>query len=275
MEEENIKNNAQNGEFEGVGSTEKDEAAADAAESAEGFADSDAYKVHLDAFDGPLDLLLSLVKTAKIRIEDIFVSQITEQYMEYMNEIRTVDLERASEFIEMAAWLLEIKSKSLLPKPKEEVPDEEDPQKQLIQRLEEYKLYKEACKKMKEQEVIGIHYREPDSSVGETRFVLKDMNMDGLMKALQKMFLKLEKKSLVTKERKITLDRFTVAEKISHIKDFMLLRDEAKFTDLFEEDYSKSEIITTFQALLELLKLQFVTARQQETFGDIVLHKVA
>ncbi len=237
--------------------------------------DETSYKIKLDQFEGPLDLLLHLIKQAKIQIQDIFVSQITEQYLEYINENKDVDLENESEFIEMAAWLIEIKSKSLLPKPKEEVPEEEDPQKQLIQRLEEYKLYKEACEKMKEQETVGIHYRAPDPTVGEPRFVLKDMTMDGLMKALRKMFLKMEKRSITQKERHITLDRFTVAEKMSHIKDFMLLRDTARFDELFEDDYSKSEIITTFQALLELLKLQFVTAEQREIFGEILLKKVA
>ncbi len=234
-----------------------------------------SYRIKLEAFEGPLDLLLHLIKAAKIQIKDIFVSQITEQYIEYINEIKEVDLENASEFIEMAAWLIEIKSKSLLPKPQEEIPEEEDSEKQLIQRLEEYKLYKEACQKMKEQETVGIHFRQPDASVGEPRFVLKDMTMDGLMNALQKMFLKMEKRSITRKERHITLDRFTVAEKMSHIKDFMLLRDTATFDELFEDDYSKSEIITTFQALLELLKLQFVKAEQRETFGEILLKKTA
>ncbi|MCI8595992.1 MAG: segregation/condensation protein A [Clostridia bacterium] len=234
-----------------------------------------SYKIRLEAFEGPLDLLLHLIKAAKIQIKDIFVSQITEQYMEYIAELKEVDLENASEFIEMAACLIEIKSKSLLPKPQEEIPEEEDTEKQLIQRLEEYKLYKEACQKMKEQETVGIHFRPPDSSVGEPRFVLKDMTMEGLMKALQKMFLKMEKRNITKKERRITLDRFTVAEKMSHIKDFMLLRDTAKFDELFEDDYSKSEIITTFQALLELLKLQFVRAEQKEIFGEILLKKVA
>lgn len=234
-----------------------------------------SYKIKLEQFEGPLDLLLHLIKQAKIQIQDIFVSQITEQYIAYIEELKEVDLENASEFIEMAAWLIEIKSKSLLPKPKEEESDEEDAQKQLIQKLEEYKLYKEACEKMKEQETVGIHFRSPDSSVGEPRFILKDMTMEGLMKALQKMFLKLEKRNITHKERKITLDRFTVAEKMSHIKDFMLLRETATFDELFEADYSKSEIITTFQALLELLKLQFVTATQREVFGEILIKKVA
>ena len=237
--------------------------------------DENSYKVKLDRFEGPLDLLLHLIKAAKIEIKDIFVSQITEQYMEYIEQIKEVDLENASEFIEMAAWLIEIKSKSLLPKPKEEVPEEEDSEKQLIRRLEEYKLYKEASQKMKEQETVGIHFRAPDQSVGEPRFMLKDMTMDGLMKALQKMFLKMEKRNITQKERHIVLDRFTVAEKMSHIKDFMLFRKTARFDELFDDDYSKSEIITTFQALLELLKLQFVRAEQHEVFGEILLTKVA
>lgn len=233
-----------------------------------------AYRVKLAQFEGPLDLLLHFVKRAKIDIQDIFVSEITEQYLDHMDQVDELELEVATEFLETAAQLLEIKTRSLLPKPEVELPDEEDPKKQLIRRLEEYKLYKEACEKLKEQETVGIHYRQPDQSVGEPRFVLKDMTMEGLMRALQKMFLKLEKRVITKVERHITLDRFTVAEKMSHIKDFMLMRDTATFDELFDEDYSKSEIITTFQALLELLKVQFMTAEQHEIFGEIKLRKV-
>ena len=235
--------------------------------------DSSGYRVKLEAFEGPLDLLLHLIKTAKIKIEDIFVSEITEQYLGYMDQIPDLDLDSASEFIEMAAWLLEIKSRSLLPKPQEEQEEEEDPKKALIQRLKEYQLYKEACAKMKEQETVGLHFRAPDASLAEPRFALKDMNMDGLMQALQKMFLKLEKRNITRRERHITLDRFTVAEKILHIMDFMKFRESATFDELFEDDYTKSEIITTFQALLELLKNQYLRAEQKEVFGEIRIWK--
>ncbi len=237
-------------------------------------ADSGAYEVKLENFEGPLDLLLHLIRKAKIAIEDIFVSEITEQYLGYMEQLKEIDLDRASEFIEMAALLLEIKSKSLLPKPEADAPDDaEDAKRELIQRIEEYKLYKEASLKMKERETVGLHFREPDPSVGEVKFVLKDMNMDGLLKALQKLFLKMDRNAVKPKERKITLDRFTVEEKIGSIKDVMLTKDTVSFFDLFEDDYSKSEIITTFQALLELLKLQFVTAEQAEIFGEIIIHR--
>lgn len=241
----------------------------------EAYNESSAYRVKLSAFEGPLDLLLHLIKVAKIRIEDIFVSEITEQYLSYMDQIDELNLDDASEFIEMAAWLIEIKSRSLLPKPQEEIPPEEDPQKELIRRLEEYKLYKEASTKMKDLEAVGMHFRAPDAGLSEPRFVLKDMNMEGLMIALQKMFLKLEKRNITKRERHITLDRFTVAEKMAHIKDFMLLHETAKFDELFDADYTKSEIITTFQALLELLKLQFVRAQQKEVFGEILITRVA
>ena len=234
---------------------------------------SDSYNVRLDSFEGPIDLLLHLVKAAKIRIEDIFVSAITEQYMKYMEQIDSVDLEKASDFIEVAAILLEIKSKSILPNEEEEE-DENSAKRELIQRIEEYKLYKEACEKMKEQETVGAFYKEPDSSVGDSRIILKDMNMDGLVKALQKLFLKMEQRALTAPQRKITLDRFTVAEKITHIKDALTVKEETSFFELFEADYTKSEIITTFQALLELLKMQFMHAEQKEIFGDIILRKI-
>ena len=231
------------------------------------------YAVKLENFEGPLDLLLHLIKKAKIPIEDIFVSKITEQYLAYMDQIKEVDLDRASEFIETAALLLEIKSKSLLPKPPVEEEDPEDAKKELIQRIQEYKLYKEASLKMKELETVDILYRDPDPSVGQTKFVLRDMTMDGLVKALQKLFLKMEQNALKPKERQIQLDRYTVEDRIGYIKDIMLLKPAVSFFDLFEPDYSKSEIITTFQALLELLKLQVVKAEQNEIFGDIMIRR--
>lgn len=271
--EEKIEDNVAGGELIQGGEITQAETVSEAAE--EEFS-SDSYKIKLDDFEGPLDLLLHLIKKSKINIEDIFISQITEQYLGYMNQIKDIDLDKASEFIEIAAQLLEIKSKSLLPKPVTAVdPEAEDDEKRFIQRLEEYNLFKQASEKMKRQETVDMHYRDPDDTVGTTKFVLKDMNMQGLIKALQKMFLKLDEKELKSLQRKITLDRFTVSEKMDHIRDAMVLRDNVSFFELFESDYTKSEIITTFQALLELMKLQFLSAEQNEIYGDIILHKVA
>lgn len=234
----------------------------------------DSYEVHLKNFDGPLDLLWFLIRRSKIDINEIFVSQITEQYLASMAEISSLDLERASEFIEVAACLVEIKSKALLPRPPVIEDPDDDPEKTLIRRLEEYRLFKEASKKIKETETTGLHYRDPDPSVGKPRLVLGDMTMDGLIEALKKMFVKLEIKAKSNQERNIVKDRFTVAEKMAEIREYFEDADTVKFTDLFDADYNKSEIITTFQAMLELLKGQFFHAEQHEIFGEIILHRV-
>ncbi len=227
--------------------------------------------IRIDDFEGPLDLLLYLVKAAKINIEDIFVSRITDQYLALTASIGAMEPERASEFIEIAAILLEIKSKALLPKPPAAEPDPDDAKRELIRRLEEYKIYKEACEKMKKSETVGIYFKPPDPSVGDPLIVLRDMTMDGLTAAMQKLFLKIETRGFSAPPRKLMLDRFTVAEKISQIRETMLVREQVGFFELFDADYSKSEIITTFQALLELLKLQEISAVQDETFADITI----
>lgn len=229
------------------------------------------YHVVLKNYDGPLDLLLDMVKRAKIRIEDIFISDITEQYLAAMEQLDELDMEQAADFIEVAATLLEIKSRALLPRPEVVETPEEDPKAQLIQRIDEYRIYKEAAEKMREREIINMHYRAPDESVGQPRLVLKDMSTEGLVKALRKMFDKLGVKQSVIKTRKIENDPFTVAQKITFIRDRMRIRERVNFDELFDEDFTVNEIITTFQALLELLKAQEVEAEQADTFETITI----
>lgn len=236
--------------------------------------DPDSYEVHLENFDGPLDLLWFLVRRSKININDIFLSEITEQYLATMSQVDNLDLERASEFIEVAACLIEIKSREILPRPPVDEDPEDDPKTALIRRMEEYRLLKEASAKIKPLETTGQHYREPDPSVGKPRFILGDMTMDGLLDALKKMFVKLEFKAKSNQERALVKDRFTVADKMAQIRAFYEDADTIKFTDLFEDDYSKIEIITTFQAMLELMKGQYFRAEQHEVFGEILLHRI-
>lgn len=236
--------------------------------------DGDSFKVKIENFDGPLDLLWFLIKRAKIDVNEIFVSQITEQYLASIADMDSIDLEKASDFIEVAACLIEIKSKAMLPKIVVQDEPEDSPEKELIRRLEEYRIYKDASVKMKEQETVGLHFREPDSKVGRPRLVLNDMNINGLVDALRKLFGKLDQKAQENQLRQIRKDRFTVAEKIQQIMEVFSLNDEVKFGDLFDSDYNKSEIITTFQAMLELLKDQFFTAEQDHAFGEITLHRV-
>ena len=237
------------------------------------FEDNSNYKVKLDNFEGPLDLLLHLIKEAKLDIATIQLSLITEQYLDYMEQIPELDMEKASEFIEVAATLIEIKSKKLLPKPEEELPEEEDPEAKLIRQLQEYKIFKEASETLHTIEDISRFYKEPDKQASKCRIVLKDMALDGLLDAFSNILARTLEKTVEVKEKKIERDRFTVAEKIAAIKDAVLIKEKIKFSELVAEDQTKSEIINIFLALLELLKLQVVRARQTSNFEDIEIHR--
>lgn len=231
--------------------------------------EEDDYKFKLEQFEGPLDLLLHLIKITKIDIRDIFLSDITEQYLEMMKNIDEVDVEKASEFINMSATLLEIKSRHLLPVENDDEP-EEDPEQRLIRQIEEYKIFKEQGEVLSKIEDVARFYKAPDNSVGEFKYELPDkLSTDALIQAFTTLMQKMTVKAEVVQEKKIVKDRFTVAQKISQIKDVLLTRKEFKFTEMFEESYSKSEVINTFLALLELLKRQYITVVQNNLFDDI------
>ena len=231
--------------------------------------EEDDYKFKLREFEGPLDLLVHLIKITKIDIREIFISDITEQYLEMMKEIDDVDVEKASEFIDMSATLLEIKSKHLLPRD-DEVVDEEDPEERLFRQIEEHKLFKEQTEKLAKIEDVNSFFKEPDSSVGEFKYELPEkLSLDLLVKAFSDLMQKVTIKSEVIQEKKIVKDKFTVAQKISQIKDVLLSKKEFRFSSLFEEDHTRSEVINTFLALLELLKRQYLTVKQNGLFDDI------
>ncbi|MBQ7467170.1 MAG: segregation/condensation protein A [Clostridia bacterium] len=232
-------------------------------------------KFKLDQFEGPLDLLYHLIKVAKIDIREIFISQITEQYLEMMKDLDGIEMEKAADFTLMAATLLEIKSNKLLPKPQEVIDGEvEDPEEKLYRQLEEYKLFKEASEKLKPLEDIGKFYKQPDDSAGQYRYELPEkLDVDALIGAFSSLLHRVSVRAEQMVERKIEKDRFTVAEKMAQIKDGLLVKKRFKFTELFEQDYSKSEIINTFLALLELLKTQIIKVQQEGTFEEIEIIK--
>lgn len=236
---------------------------------------SESVHIKLDQFEGPLDLLLHLIKEAKIDIQDIFISEITEQYLKIIEDIDEVDIEKASDFIDMAATLLEIKSKKLLPKPVvvDDV-EEEDPEVVFIRQVQEYKLFKEASEKLKTIEDVDRFYKKPDEKVGDFRYVLPDsLDVNALINAFTKLMQNVTEKAETPVPRKIEKDRFTVAQKIAHIKDTLLERNNFMFSELFEADYSRSEIINTFLAVLELLKSQLIKVVQDNSFDDIQIYK--
>lgn len=231
--------------------------------------DETDYTFKLNQFEGPLDLLVHLIKITKIDIRDIFISDITEQYMKMMEDIHSVDVEKASEFISMAATLLEIKSKHLLPT--DPVEDEQDTTEEDFYRMvEEYKLIKDEMEKLAETENVNRFYKAPDSTVGEFRYELpENLSVDALIKSFSNLMQKMAIKAEVVQEKKIQKDKFTVAQKIAQIKDTLLEKKEFMFSSLFEETYTRSEVINTFLALLELLKRQYIMVRQNALFEDI------
>lgn len=238
--------------------------------------EKNVLEVKLSNFDGPLDLLLSLVKENKIEIKDIFVSQVTEQFLVYMDQVSELDVELASEYMAMSATLLEIKSRALLPILKELEPEEETPEEVLIRQLEEYKLFKEIVTELKEQENVDRFYREPDKNVGREVSVIKEnLSVEGFIAAFNKFLAKLQVKTMqsTTVERTMTRESFSVPQKINYIREVLRTENEFRFMELFDENVTRNEFVTTFFAVLELLKLQVIRLRQDGLFEDIIIIK--
>lgn len=237
----------------------------------------DKYRFKLDNFEGPLDLLLHLIKDAKLDIMSVKLADITEQYLEYMQDIDNIDMDRASEFITVAATLLEIKSKHLLPVEVEEDPEEEDSETLLLRRLKEYELFKSTGQRLREIEDINKLYRAPGKETEKVKVVIKDMVLDKLLDAFASLLSRQEARGKDKEEpKKIAKDRFTVAEKIVSIREYAKDHKRFPFEDLFATDMTKSEMINVFLALLELLKLQTIRAEQTGIFGQInIISEVA
>lgn len=234
------------------------------------FADSkETFQFKLDDFEGPLDLLLHMLKEAKIEIKNIFVSNITGQYLKYVEQMRELDLEKASNFAGMAATLLDIKLRSVLPRTEEEDVVLEEDKNSIILLLEEYDLIKETAGKLKITETTNRFFREPEFDEKDCRILLKNFKLDNLLDAFAKIMHKAETKATVVQPRVIVKDRFTVGEKTKSLAAALIERRELTFFSLFDDDYTDSEKINTFLALLELLKKQFAEATQDKPFEDI------
>ena len=233
------------------------------------FENSNAYNVSLENFEGPLDLLLYLIKDSKVEIEDIKLAEVTDQYLVYMQDLDAIDMEKAAEFIDIAATLIEIKSKHLLPQENEQTEEVVDDEKLLLMRLKEYKLFKEASEKLKLQENVNRLYKNPDEKVNDFRIVLKQMNVENLISAFTKLLSKASLETAIEETKTIERDRWTVEEKEFEIRTLVKQNGELKFSDIVGNDFTRGEIITTFMALLEMLKRQEITVLQSEQFGEI------
>ncbi len=233
---------------------------------------------HLSDFDGPIPLLYELIKSAKIAIEDIFISEVTSQYVEIIRNTpkEELDFDYAGEFITMAAELVYLKSIRTLPKDDEEI-TEDDPEYErqlLINKIKEYALLVEQSEKLREIETINRFYRAPVFTDKDYRVALVNFSLPKLVDAFARVLANaaIHEQEIIPK--KVVKDRFSVHEQMENIRLMISVRKQMKFTDLFEPDYDKSDIVTTFLAVLELLKYGRLRAEQEEVFGEITIFAV-
>ena len=235
------------------------------------------YIVSLKQFDGPLDLLLTLISNAKLDIQDIFVSEITEQYLESMKLVDELDMDSASEFLQMAATLLEIKSRAMLPKPPK--PEEEgalSPEEELIRQLTEYKQFKEISARMHqlEEDARLLLTKLPEEyPLPPPNIEITGLTLDKLAKAFQKVLARADarEQSETMASREIRRDSFTVAGCMAVINR-RLRRGSLRFMELFDENLSREEVITMFLAVLELARLNRVRVEQAGAYDEIYLN---
>ncbi len=233
-----------------------------------------AYTVRLKEFEGPLDLLLHLISRAKVDIRDIFVSEITEQYLATMEDITSLDMDTASEFLAMAATLLEIKSRALLPKPPKVEEGEESPEEALIRRLAEYAALKEGVDKMQEFEQAAARMFEKlpeEIPLPPPVFELPNLTLEGLKEAMRRVLARLaEQPEKDAPVREIQRDKLSV-QACMFVVAAKVRSGPCSFEALFSEEPTRDEVVTLFMAILELLKLGRLHIDQTEVFGEIIL----
>ncbi|MBU1038225.1 MAG: segregation/condensation protein A [Candidatus Omnitrophica bacterium] len=235
------------------------------------------YKVKLEVFEGPLDLLLYLIKKEEVDIYDIPIAKITDQYLEYMELMQLLDLTIAGEFLVMAATLMHIKSKLLLPPDETEVESEEelDPRVELVKRLLEYKKFKEAAAELAQKESHQKHfYARVGSGINMDELpAAKDEFFEASLFDLITAFTKVLRDIPKEMFHEIIKDEFTVSEKIHDVLHMLVDDRKVMFTDLFKAAKNKAEIITTFLAILELIKIREISIIQHAHFGEIEIVK--
>jgi segregation and condensation protein A len=231
------------------------------------------YHVRLEKFEGPLDLLLHLIKKNEVNIYDIPIALITRQYLDYLTVMKTLNLAVAGEFLVVAATLVQIKSKMLLPVDEREEDGEDgpDPREELVRRLLEYKKFKEAAMQFDSRERLwrSIFHRVPPSvaNLREDETLLDDVTLFDLVDALQGVLNRAPDQRLL----EITPDHLTVQDRMNAVLEALENRESLPFLDLFEGCQQRIVIIVTFLALLELIRTRLIRVFQGETFGPILV----
>lgn len=239
-----------------------------------------AYQIKLEVFEGPFDLLFHLIEKNEVDIYDIPIARITEQYLEYISMMKMFDLELASEFLVMAANLLAIKAKMLLPKPPvsrdETAEDEYDPRDELVEKLLEYKKFKVMAYYLREKETFmnKVYTRPNDEEMFCHLFSeenpLEGISMHSLLGALQEV---LDRASDTVLAGEIPREEVSIRDKMKEIMRRLFFHNRSiAFKELFMPRVSRVEIIVTFLAILELIKLGKIKAYQSKAFGDIMVY---
>lgn len=242
--------------------------------------------VKLQVFEGPLDLLLHLIDKNKVNIYDIPIVEITEQYLEYIRQMEQEDLNIMSEFMVMAATLIDIKCRMLLPKEINEEGEEEDPRAELVQQLLEYKMYKYMSFELRERmnEAARTFYKKssiPEEVLDYEQPVDTDGILDGLtLERLNAIFQSIMKRQddkidpIRSKFGKIEKEEVSLPEKLDFVEHYAREHKKFSFRDLLEKQCSKTQVVVTFLAILELMKSGVIQIRQEHIFDDIEIETV-
>lgn len=235
------------------------------------------YNVQLKVYEGPMDLLYDLVTKHKIDIKDIAISEITKQYLDYLDAMEAMDMEITSEFITMASKLVEIKSRYLIYLQREDS-EEEDPRIELVERLKEYKKYKQVSKELKEKadEEHERFFRKKEEVIIEDELSLEDVSIAKMMELLPKLLKNIDKKEEETKndvlERLVNRKIISVEEKIVSLRRALSVKDRISFLETVDQS-DRGDIIASFLCVLELIKEKEIIVTQDDFFEDIVIVK--
>lgn len=229
-----------------------------------------AYRVNTPVYEGPLDLLLSLIEKAELDITRLALAQVTDQYLTYIQQMEGIRAADISEFLVIAAKLIQIKSAALLPKPPVIEPEEEDPGEALARQLIEYKKFKEASAFLVNREDNGLHtyLHIAQTPKIEPRLDLSGVTLKDLMEAAREIF---SGKSNIPLNQVVAAPKITIRERISRIISIMREKQKTSFFELVRDNTSRISVVVTFLAMLELVKRHMIEADQSALFGDIAL----
>jgi segregation and condensation protein A len=238
--------------------------------------------IKVESFEGPMDLLYSLIIKNKIDIYDIPIAELTDQYLEYVDAMKRENMESISEFLVMAATLIEIKSKLLLPKEVDENNEEIDPREELVKRLVEYKKFKLIANDLGRKQInsgFSFFKTQDKAMVARIRrdvprdinYILNGADIDMLYNAFEEILRRRETKTdkIRSQFKAVTREEFTIEGRIEYILNLLELNESVSFFSMFRANSPKGEIIATFLAMLELIRKRHIVISQAEEFGDI------